>query len=183
MCVTRLQGVGGGDQTLRSPSLVGPNPVALLTGCADGSRLGVKRWRWRSPFRRVVGGQWRPMAILTPPGPPCTRTRPSCAHLLARRHRHHPTVAQLFSCPGRSSCPGRGVGCVGGAELSVWSEGGAGSQERCRELPATSSSESSCSASGGVKEAAMDWSATIAVWSCSRTGSIRGLGGRRRWSP
>ncbi len=53
----------------------------------------------------------------------------------------------------------------------MWSENGAGSQERCRELPATSSSESSCSSSGSVKEAAMDWSAAIAVWSCSRTGN------------
>jgi hypothetical protein len=130
-----------------------------------------------------IGDRWRSSP---PPARPAHAPAPAAPTSLRGATDTTPRLRIFSDARGAaqpSSCPGRGVGCVGGAELSVWSEGGAGSQERCRELPATSSSESSCSSSGGVKEAAMDWSAAIAVWSCSRTGSIWGLGGRRRWSP
>ena len=80
-------------------------PVARQIESSSPSH-GLRRW---PPTRRqavaievlVSPCCGQPMSLLTPPGPPCTRTRPTRAHLLARRHRHHPTVAQLFRCPGR----------------------------------------------------------------------------------
>ena len=121
-----------------------------------------------------------------PPDRPAPAPAPSASTTLCGATFTTPRLRSLSAARGAAqlfSCPGRGVGWAGGAKLEVWGEGGAGSQERCRELPATSSSESTCSSSGGDKEAAMDWSAAMAVWSCSRTGSIWGRGGRRRWSP
>jgi hypothetical protein len=133
-----------------------PMAVNSPAGGGDGGPLFAVSWTGG-------GARWRSSP---PPARPAHTPAPAAFTSVRGATDTTPRCA-AFQLPGSRS----------------WLCRGAGSQERCRELPATSSSESSCSSSGGVKEAAMDWSTAIAVWSCSRTGSTWGLGGRRRWSP
>ena len=94
-------------------------PVARQIEASSPSH-GLRRW---PPTRRqavaieVLFSTCRGRAVATdvaphPPGPSCTRTRRSRAHLLARRHRHHPMVAHLFRCCAACQLPGsRGWVC------------------------------------------------------------------------